>query len=116
MAMYICIGRNSGWSTSGGVFDCIVEPTRRLFKPDEQDCLSDIYSPLDNQGQSFIALDTIGESCFNLFYSYCERAMNEFPLSDRAKIVPESHIPGILWNWSEVLRLMREDPRYRKSS
>lgn len=116
MAMYICIGRNSGWSTSGGVFDCIVEATRGLFKGNEQDCLSNIYSPLDDQGQSLIALDAVDESCFNLFYSYCESAMSDFPLSERAKIVPWSHIPGILWNWSEVLRLMREDPRYREPS
>lgn len=116
MAMYICIGRNSGWSTSGGVFDCIVESTRGLFKNNEKHCLSDIYSPLDDQGQSLIALDIVDEICFNLFYSYCESAMNDFPLSDRAERVPRSHIPGILWNWSEVLQLMREDPRYRDTS
>lgn len=115
MAMYICIGRGTGWSTSGGVFDCIVEPTRNLFKATEQCCLNEIYSPLDEQGQSFIALDTVDGDCFNLFYSYCKKAMEEFPISERAKIVPESHIPGILWNWSEVLRIMREDPRYRES-
>ncbi|MGE7955214.1 hypothetical protein ACQKQA_01215 [Pseudomonas sp. NPDC089530] len=113
MGMYISIGAGTGWSTSGGVFDCIVEPTRRLFKPDEQCCLSEIYSALDEQGQSFIVLDAIDEGCFNLFYCYCKKAMEEFPLSERGRIVPENHIPGILWNWSEVLRIMKEDPRYR---
>lgn len=49
MAMYISIGDGNGppgagWSTSGGVFDCIVESTRMLFRPDEQCCLSDIYA------------------------------------------------------------------------
>lgn len=121
MAMYISIGDGNGppgvgWSTSGGVFDCIVESTRMLVQPDEQCCLRDIYAPLDEQGQNFIVLDYVDESCFNLFYSRCKQAMEGFPSSDRAKIVPESHIPGIVWNWSEVLRIMREDPRYRESS
>ncbi|QXH40984.1 MAG: hypothetical protein ACQZ2J_10330 [Pseudomonas piscis] len=120
MAMFISIGEGggppgAGWSTSGGVFDCVVEATRKLFKDDEHCCLKAIYTPLDEQGQNFIVLDYVDVSCFNLFYSYCNRAMEEFPLSERAKIVPESHIPGILWNWSEVLRSMREDPRYRES-
>ena len=46
MGMYISIGEGTGWSASGGVFDCIVEATRGLFK----DCL--LYtspSPRDRQ-------------------------------------------------------------------
>ena len=47
MGMYISIGEGTGWSASGGVFDCIVEATRGLFKEDEQCCLESIYAPLD---------------------------------------------------------------------
>ncbi|WMD21210.1 hypothetical protein RAS12_02245 [Achromobacter seleniivolatilans] len=118
MAMLISVGEGSGppgagWSVSEGVFDCIVEATRKLFKDDEVCCLNEIYSPLDDQGQNFIVLDYVDVRCFNLFYSYCKRAMEDFPRSERGGVVPESHIPGILWNWAEVLRLRREDSRYR---
>lgn len=83
MAMFISIGEGggppgAGWSTSGGVFDCVVEATRKLFKDDEHCCLKAIYTPLDEQGQNFIVLDYVDVSCFNLFYSYCNRAMEEF--------------------------------------
>ena len=51
MGMYISIGEGTGWSASGGVFDCIVEATRGLFKEDEQ-CLSLIHisEPTDQRG------------------------------------------------------------------
>lgn len=113
MGMYISIGKDSGWGTSGGVFDCIVESTREMFTKDERACMEAIYGTLDNEGQSFIVLDRVDSTCFNLFYRHCEDAMKEFPHSERGKIPPPDHIPGILWNWSEVLRLMREDPRYK---
>lgn len=115
MGMYISIGEGTGWSASGGVFDCIVESTRDLFKADEQCCLKAIYTPLDEQGQSFIVLDYVDGACFNLFYFYCKKAMDEFPLSERARMLMKNRIPGILFGWSEVLRLMREDPRYKES-
>lgn len=114
MGMYISIGEGTGWSASGGVFDCIVEATRKLFKDDEQCCLKSIYTPLDEQGQSFIVLDYVDESCFNLFYSYCKKAMDDFSLSERAELITESRVPGVLFGWSEVLRIMREDPRYQE--
>ncbi|WAJ36022.1 hypothetical protein OU800_15515 [Pseudomonas sp. GOM7] len=116
--MFISVGKGdgalgAGLSISGGVFDCVVEETRRKFKDDECFCMKEIYRPLDEQGQNFIVLDYVDECCFNLFYAHCKKAMEEFSLSERAKLVPERHIPGILWNWSEVLRGMREDARYR---
>ena len=113
MGMYISINESSGWGTSGGVFDCIVEGTRALFTHDQYSCMRKIYDSLDEQAQSFIVLDNITGDCFSLFYSHCEAAMKIFPESDRGKLVSENHIPGILWNWSEVLRLMREDVRYK---
>lgn len=112
MGMYIAIGRKIGWSTSFGVFDCIVEATRENFNGEDRNCMHDIYRPLDDQAQSLIALDDVGVSCFNLFYKHCKQAMEEFPETERGKYVPPSHIPGILWNWSEILRIMREDSRY----
>lgn len=119
MVMFVSIGGGNGslgvgLSLSGGVFECIVEETRKRFKDDEQFCVKEIYTPLDEQGQNFIVLDYVDECCFNLFYFYCKKAMEDFPLSERAKLVPENHIPGILWNWAEVLRVMREDSRYRE--
>jgi hypothetical protein len=59
-----------------------------------------------------IAFDEGSKQDFNHFYVCCKKAMEAFPQSERGKIPPPSHMPGILWNWSEVLRLMREDPRY----
>ncbi len=113
MGMMVSINEEEGFVTSGGVFDCIVENTRLLFTEDQKGCVWEIYKTLDEQGQSFIVLDYVDADCFNLFYRHCEAAMKAFPESERGKIPPPSHIPGILWNWSEVLRLMREDPRYR---
>jgi len=111
--MYISIGVEVGWGTSGGVFDCIVEGTRSELLELDAQCVGEIYRPLDEQGKSFIVLNYVGEECFNLFYYCCEKAMAGFSQSERGRIVPESHIPGILWNWSEVLRLMQTDPRYK---
>ena len=116
MGMYVSIGEGTGWSASGGVFDCIVEATRGLFKEDEQCCLKSIYAPLDEQGQSFIVLDYVDEVCFNLFYAYCKMAMDEFPFSQRAEIITEARVPGVLFGWSELLKIMQADPRYRESS
>lgn len=112
MGMYIAINRSAGWGTSRGVFDCIVEATRKLFSDSEMGCMSEIYSPLDEQGQSFIALDEVDSHCFKLFYRKCKLAMEDFPNSEHGRFVPQDHLPGILWNWSEVLRLMTEDPRF----
>ncbi|GFM70303.1 hypothetical protein PSCICL_12950 [Pseudomonas cichorii] len=114
MGMYISISNGSGWGGAGGVFDCIVESTRELFGKDQYGCMRKIYEALDEQAQSFIVLDDVASECFNLFYSHCKTAMDSFPESSRGKKVPENHIPGILWNWSEVLRLMREDIRYKE--
>ncbi|WP_414910851.1 hypothetical protein [Pseudomonas sp. IT-P44] len=114
MGMYISINDNSGWGTSGGVFDCIVEGTRKFFTKNQESCMRAIYEALDEQAQSFIILDKVSDECFNLFYRHCKTAMDGFPESERGKLVPESHIPGVLWNWSEVLRLMREDSRYEE--
>lgn len=114
MGMYISIGNGRGWGTSSGVFDCIVESTRERFAEDQQVCMKSIYESLDERGYQGIMLgDALDSACFNLFYRHCEAAMKEFPHSERGKIPPPEHIPGILWNWSEVLRLMREDPRYK---
>jgi len=112
MGMYIAISRSAGWGTSGGVFDCIVEATRKNFNSCQAGCMSEIYRPLDEQGQSFIALDEVDAHCFKIFYENCKLAMEGFSNSERGRFVPRDHIPGILWNWSEVLRLMREDPRF----
>lgn len=112
MGMYISISAESGWDGSGGVFDCIVEATRGLFSKEDEVCKEEIYRPLDEQGQSFIALDAVPSRCFNVFYKKCKIAMDNFSESDRGRLVPPEHVAGILWNWGEVLRLMREDPRY----
>jgi len=110
--MFISINEHSGWDGSGGIFDCIVEGTREKFSSAEQACAHAIYLSLDDQGQSFITLNKVSEDCFNIFYKNCSAAMREFTESKRGKEVPSSHVLGILWNWGEVLRLMREDDRY----
>ena len=38
--------------------------------------------------------------------------MEEFPSTEHGDFVPKDHLPGILWKWSEVLKLMEEDPRF----
>ena len=113
MGMYISIADGTGLVTSTGIFECIVEETRSLFKDSEQGCVKEIYMSLDEWCQTFIALDDIDAECFNLFYSYCEKAMVDFPNSERGKIPDKEYLPVILGEWSEVLRIMREDPRYR---
>lgn len=112
MGMYIAIARGIGWSGSSGVFDCIVEGTRTKFLDINRSCMDSIYTTLDDQGQSFIALDEVGAVCFNIFYRLSEKAMDEFADSERGRTIPQDHVPGILWHWSEVLRMMRDDPRF----
>lgn len=114
MGMYIAICEGVGWATSRGIFDCIVEGTRDRFGSEYGECARKIYSPLDEQGQSFVVLSDVDADCFNMFYFYCEQAMELFPKSNAGKLVPADHIKGILWNWSEVLRLMREDSRFEE--
>jgi len=112
MGMYIAINDSKGWGCSGGVFDCIVEGTRPYLQAVDCVCVKDIYQTLDDEGQSFIVLDDVDADCFMKFYRACEAGMNGFPTSERGHDVPASHVPGIVWHWSEVLRLMREDPRF----
>ncbi len=111
--MYVAIARGVGVFFSEGIFDCIVESTRVGFENREEGCRKEIYASFDEQGQNFITLDCVGISCFNLFYGHCRRAMECFPTSERAKDLSEHRIPIILSHWSEMLRVMREDPRYR---
>ncbi|WP_159565322.1 hypothetical protein [Budvicia diplopodorum] len=113
MGMYISIGKNTGWGLTSGLFDIITESTRELFSAEQYGCMKSIYEAFDDQGQSFIVLDSVDRDCFNLFYRHCKAAMEAFPDSPRGKISPLKSISGILWNWSEILRLMREDSRYR---
>ena len=113
MSMDIWIGDNGWWSTTSGVFECIVEETRSHFKNSEQEHMKKIYMPLDEWYQGYIDLREINEECFNMFYNYCKKAMDGFLDSDRGKIPEKDRIPIILGNWAEVLRIMREDPRYR---
>ncbi|MCZ4322771.1 hypothetical protein [Pseudomonas anguilliseptica] len=110
--MDIIVSKGVGWSTSAGVFDCIVESTRKLLLVFGEDGVREIYGCYDEQGQAFIALDSVGMKLFNQFYCCCERAMKEFPSSERAAIIPVDHVAGVLWNWSELLKLMRADARY----
>lgn len=112
MGMYISVNEHEGWTLSSGIFDCIVESTREVFSRDHMDCMKKIYKSLDDEGQSFIVLDYVDSYCFNLFYRNCKRAMDDFLSSPRGKSVRPTSIAGIFWNWAEVLRLMREDPRY----
>lgn len=114
MGMYIAIGDGVGWAASRGVFDCIVEGTRDRFGIEHGACAHQIYSPLDEQGQSFIVLTDVEANCFNVFYHCCEEAMGVFPESNAGKLVRAGHIEGILWNWYEVLRLMRRDSRFQE--
>jgi hypothetical protein len=59
MGMYIAIGKSAGWGTSGGIFDYIVEATIKQFGSSQTGCTSEVHRPLDEQGQSFIALDEV---------------------------------------------------------
>jgi hypothetical protein len=112
MGMYISIGENTGFGTSGGKFDCIVESTRVVLKKRSPETIKPVYKSLDDEGQSFIVLDYINGDQFNIFYKCCKEAMEAFPNSERGKKLPPERMPAILWNWSEVLRIMREDPRF----
>lgn len=113
MGMYIAIADGVGWATSRGVFDCIVEGTRIYLESVDKTCFGRIYESLDEQAQSFIVLRDIEEECFNKFYFCCEKAMLEFPHGDADQKIPSDHVEGILWNWGEVLNLMRHDSRFR---
>ncbi|MCL1790835.1 MAG: hypothetical protein FWG40_05675 [Peptococcaceae bacterium] len=123
MGMYIYIGKEASWhsdnclpylETSAGIFECIVEETRGLFKDSEQKYVEEIYQPLDEWGQNYISLEDVDKEGFSLFGDYCKKAMEDFPNSETGKSVPSEGMPVILVNWSELLRIMREDPRYRK--
>ncbi|RRW52128.1 hypothetical protein EGJ55_22505 [Pseudomonas moraviensis] len=113
MGMYIAIADGVGRALTRGVFDCIVERTRACYLANDSECMLKIYEPLDEQGQSFISLRDVDVLCFNVFYIACEKAMNSFPESEMGKSVPFDHLEGVLWNWREVLGLMRTDDRYR---
>lgn len=112
MGMYIAIADGVGWAASSGVFDRIVESTRVYLEEADSACFRKIYSPLDVEGQSFIVLRDVGKECFNEFYCCCEKAMLSFSGSNAVQEIPNDHLEGVLWNWGEVLKLMRHDPRY----
>ncbi len=113
MSMFISINEEGGWGTSNGIFECIVENTREMFSGEQKECVKAIYETLDEQGQTFIALDHVDVDCFNLFYHYCDAAMKIFPESERGKVPDPDYVPVILRDWEDFLRLMRDDPRYR---
>jgi hypothetical protein len=113
MGMYIAIADGLGLALTRGLFDCIVESTRACCSAKDSDCLLKVYEALDEQGQSFISLRDVDALCFNVFYVACKKAMNVFSESEVGRSVPFDHLEGILWNWREVLALMRTDVRFR---
>lgn len=111
MGMYISIGEDTGWGLSTGIFDLIVESTRELFSDDEQKCLKAIYRSYDDEGQSFIVLRNVDANCFNLFYKHCNSALENFIENGHENIEPK-YVPFIVGQWSQVLKLIREDERF----
>lgn len=105
MSMSIIINSDEAWITKSGIFECVVEETRELFKDNEQNCVNKIYEPLDDF-QQYIYLSHVDEECFNLFYNYCMKATDNFPDSERGKIPDKEYLPVILGNWSILLRMM----------
>ena len=113
MDIFINYNDNGWWSSKTGIFECIVEETRSPFKDSEHECLKTIYLPYDEWYQGYIDLRHVDEKCFNLFYSYCMQAMSDFSNSERSKILDKEFLPVILFQWSAVLMIMRDDSRYR---
>lgn len=112
MSMYISIGGEEGLSLTSGVFDCIVETTREMFSRGECKCLNFIYESYDDEGQSFIKLDSVDVGCFNVFYKNCKKAKEVFPETELGKLTRErGTIDLVFQQWEEVLKIMREDER-----
>jgi len=85
--MYISIGGEEGLSLTSGVFDCIVETTREMFSRGECKCLNFIYESYDDEGQSFIKLDSVDVGCFNVFYKNC-MTWHHHQDSGRMQLIP----------------------------
>jgi hypothetical protein len=117
MAMHFSIARGTmGWSTNRLVFTAIVEKTRLGFKPSEQTCMNSIYNLFDIGATDALVFD-LAESptCFNLFYLHSQAALQSFTAADFKSGIDPDWVPQIRWEWEEVLKLMRADPRYDES-
>ena len=101
------------WGLQTDIYQCIVDETRALFKSNELSHVEDVFKQYDEVGEwiSLNEIDTIG---FNLFYKYCNQAMENFPNTESGKQCMQEYIPAIQAQFAEVLRLMREDERYQE--
>ena len=97
------------WSLQTGIFLCLADETKKLFKQHEQKHVNIIYSPYEQ-----LNLDEADETGFNLFYKYCKQVMENFPNTESGKQCKQEFIPAIQAQFAEVLRLMREDERYQE--
>lgn len=99
-----------------GVFEIITEAVRKHFAPGNAECLRDCFRRLDEEFQEYITLDEVSADCFNLFVQACEAGLAEYE-STGMTAWGVQHEPvrvrGIAWEWSELIKKLHADPRYR---
>ena len=114
MSISVSVSRKKMWTMQTGVFMCLIDEIRPLFKDNEKHHIDEICRPYDHEGMEFIVLDESCPTGFNLFYKYCKQVMENFPNTESGKQCMQEYIPAIQAQFAEVLRLMREDERYQE--
>lgn len=100
---------------STGVFEVIVEGTRKQFKSTEKDCLQACYQCLDEEFQEYITLDDVSADCFNVFVRACELGLIEYKNSGMTAWgfkQEEVWVRSNASEWSELIKKLHSDPRY----
>ncbi|MDR6856820.1 hypothetical protein [Variovorax guangxiensis] len=100
---------------STGVFDVITEGTRKHFRKEEEACARHCFFRLDEECQQYITLDEVHPACFNIFVRACEAGLAEYQTTGITAWGVQhevTRVQGIAWEWSELIKKLRADPRY----
>lgn len=111
MSIFVFTTPDKSWYGQTGTVEVIIEFTRdRLSDFDE--CVADIYRPLDFEGQVFIGLENACADCFNYFFAISYQAMCDFPSTFPAKAIPPASVRRIVATWEGLLEFLKEDERF----
>jgi hypothetical protein len=107
--------RNAGTAFATGVFEVIVEGTRKHFPAHQAECMRLCYRELDELFQQYMAIDDVDADCFNVFVRACEAGLAQFEPTGQTHwktTLDPDWTKLVSREWRELIQKLHADPRY----
>lgn len=107
--------RNGGKVVATGIFDVIVEGTRKQFAPDEEHCMRSCFEDLDELFQEYISIADVDEKCFKAFVRACEAGLELFEATGATPWNTKLDISCtelVSREWQDLINMLHADPRW----